>query len=170
MCVQSGLRHPPNYQSASLFADSLSSHKSDPRKPDQRPVRWCVPAPYREGVVPMWESRHFRSPRALVVVRAYGLERSIARRAQADAVPAMLLCEAKGDARDVETGQRGSHAAIADGRHHRMEAAVTEPTLSSTEKTRRVLGSVRARHSSGSMIQSRRTHIVQLTNSPNFHI
>lgn len=80
----------------------------------------------------MWERRHFRSPRALVVVRAYGLERSVARRAQADAVPAMLLCEAKGDARDDETGQRGSHAAIADARHHRMEAAVTEPALSST--------------------------------------
>lgn len=132
MCVQSGLRNPPNYQSASLFAESLSSHESDPRKPYQRPVRCRVPAPYREGVVPMWERRHFRSPRALVVVRAHGLERSIARRAQADAVPAMLLCEAKGDARDVETGQQGSHAAIGDARHHRLEAAVTEPALRST--------------------------------------
>lgn len=58
------------------------------------------------------------------------MERQAARGAQADALPAMLRGEAKADAGDAGTGDRGPHAAIADAGYYRVETAT--PTAAVT--------------------------------------
>src|SRR5690606_33291441 len=122
---------PTRFSIAQMFhrCSHLSSHESRASEPHQRPVRRRMSASHREGVVPLRERRHLRSARALVFVRTKGMERQAAGGAQADAVPAMLLCEEKEDAGDARTNFRGSHAAIADAGHYRVETATAAAAL-----------------------------------------
>jgi hypothetical protein len=126
-------RHRSLFRIACINVPSLFSFGGDGKRPgksDQRPIRRRLSASHREGVVPVRERRHLRSARALVAIRAEGMERQAARGAQADALPAMLCGKEKTDAGDFGVGDRGSYATVADAADQRVETTATTQTMS----------------------------------------